>query len=843
VERKHNTHAKWYYDLTFPGMDMRMSEDAIDPRLLVDSVGTDGRFEGSARVFPGFGGESVHGVPAPSAATTIQSIANISFVKYVSIRKGVTPYALRGLVMFGDNPAADGKALYFAYRDSDTGLSDVVLLEDFKSWTDFSPTSFESFDIAYLGRYAYFVNSGDTTSTIPTFQNKEVPYNKAFFWDYTINDWDRFIGGLQGRFLGMFPQRALAAVYNGPATATQNQSKDPYDTTGAGLTSGMPSGEYTVGVQLISRKHNLRSPIRWVTFPLGSTGTTNLRATVGFVRLPVDGGGATNQLNGNSNSLTAPIHWGIGHVDGFRIWRSVRNDSGVSAVSDPYEVAQRLYLLAEYVEKDVYTTGSGGESWRLSLTNDTFGSAPYDQSIPIISDDGLLSQEQYDAVFHEVGAALRMKRLIGFDGILLGVTDPREPTTPDEQWTEAERLQESFCWSHITQDEPENFPVLNYEELDDASERVLELFAGASAAFATTNMGIYRIVRAGTSLSITRIAYPLGCVSRGGACIVGDTLYVVTHTGVKEIDGATGEVRNVRLLNRLVFDDNRWAGSLSSIQVGYDAFAGAVVFLNTSLNEMVLLWESTGAVTRIVDAPWMFMASGPDVETDNGAQRVYLVDALGKSHTIDAFRAAGKITMCGAGASDTVNGTITTDTVNTIIDSAATFPADVVGFKVYVMSGDLLDESATITVRDSGTALTISGLSGSLGVGDRYSIAPIVVNIRLHRLSGYGSDDPFVRKVASNMMASLARLGGETGGSDINAFLRLGLHAGSEGEELVANTVRISATTDQVVVRASRARNKLYPFIGSHGSNMDYEVDAVLVQGQLSRSEAESRRG
>jgi hypothetical protein len=841
-ERREDPQAKWYYEARFPGMDMRMDENAVDPRMLVDAVGVDGRFEGSVRTFPGFGAQSVHGVPSPEVGvTTIESIDNISLVKYVSLRKGTTPHSIRGLMMFGDNQAGTGKALYFAYRDSDTGVSDVIMLEDFRDWDDFRPDTFEDFDITYLGRYAYFVNSGDIVTTLPSFSDKAVPYNKAYFWDFKVNDWDKYVGDFQGRFMGTLPERILATDVNDVGGGGLDPSDDVMDVTGAGLTSNMASGEYTVAVELISRKHNLRSLLRLGTFRLGESGTTNLRATISRVRLPDSGGGSTNQIQGNSQTLTAAIHWGIGHVDGFRLWRSPRNDLGSVTVSSQYQTTQHLYLLANYIEKDFYDSATGAQSWRLSLSNDAFGAAPFDFSVPVISDDGLLTQLQYDAVANEVGAAPRMKRLVGFDGMLVGVTDPREPTTPDQDWKNVERLPEALCWSAISQGETENFPVLNYEELDDPSERVLGLFAGSTAAFAVTNMGIYRILRAGTSLSVSRIAYPLGCVGRFAACVVGDVLYVVTRTGVKEIDGATGEVRNVRLLNRLVFDDKRWANTLSSVQVGYDGFAGAILFLNTSLHELVLLWESTGAVTRIVDAPWSFIASGPDVKTNNGAQRAYLVDSAGKSHTVDAFREAGKATMCGAGASETVNGTVTSISSTNIIDSTATFPVGCVGFKCYILSGVRDGESVDITVRNSATNLSVSGLSGALAVGDRYSIAPVVVTLRFARLAGLGADDPFVRKIASSITASLSDLQGETSSNDVNAYVYMGLHSGSA--ELVSEPVRVNAVPDQVAVRANVAKTKLFPFIASYGSNMDFEVDALLVQGQLTPSEAETRQG
>lgn len=846
-ERQHDPQAKWFYEPKFPGSDMRMSPNSVDPRMLVEAIGVDGRFEGSIRTFPGFGAESIHGVPAPkSGVTTIPSITNISLVKYVSLRKGTTPHALRGLVMFGDNQAGTGKALYFAYRDSDTGVSDVVMLEDFKSWDDFRPDTFEDYDITYLGRYAYFVNSGEVFANgtfLTTLTNKAMPYNKAYFWDFKVNDWDKYVGGLQGRIMGALPERVLATDLNDVGGIGLNPGDYAFDTEViGGADPVLAGGEYTFAAELISRKHNLRSYLRWATIRAIGTPNSSLRWLIDRNRLPDSGGGSVNQIQGNANGATVPVHWGIGHVDGFRLWKSPRNDQGASLISGKYRATQHLYLVRGYEEKDLYNNGSGIQTWQFRYTNDgSFDVPPYQRSVQAMSDDGLLTQMQYDAVANEVGAAPRMKRIVGFDGMLIGVTDPREPVTPDQDWKHVEQLPEAICWSAISQGEAENFPVLNYQELDDPSERVLGLFAGSTAAFAVTNMSIYRILRAGTSVSMTRVAYPLGCVGRFAACAVGDVLYVITRTGVKEIDGATGEVRNVRLLNRLVFDDKRWAGTLSSVQVGYDGFAGAILFLNTSLHELVLLWESTGAVTRIVDAPWSFIASGPDVKTNNGAQRAYLVDSAGKTHTVDAFREAGKATMCGASASETVNGSVTSGSATHIIDSTASFPVGCVGFKVYILSGARAGETATIAVRNSGTDLTVSGLSATLTTGDRYSIAPVAVHVRLPRLSGMGADDPFVRKIASNITASLNDLQGEVSTNDVNAYVYMGLHSGSS--ELVVNPVRVSSVTDQVVVRANVAKNKVYPFLASYGSNMDFEIDALLVQGQLSASEAESRQG
>jgi hypothetical protein len=840
--RQTDNEAKWFYSAQFPGMDMRMDENATDPRLLVDAVGIDGRFEGSLRVFPGFAGSDVHGIPSPTpGVTVIEELHNIGLVKFVSIRKGTGPHTLSGLIFFADNTAGTGKAIHFAYRDSETGTSDVITLEDTRNWADFRPTTFEEYDLTYLGRYAYFVNSGNTTSLISSFQNKEVPYNKAYFWDFKVTSWDGYEGGFQQRLMGLLPQRALGTPVNelnsDDAFDLQTASEPDFD--GGAFEPFLPAGDYTGAIEIISKKHNLRSFFRIASEDVRSTHGQTLRWR--FTRIkPVFQTAAANQLRGPSNSsLTAAIHWGIAHADAVRLWRTPRDDSGVATVS-LYVPTSRFYKIRE-LELGRYDAASGIQLWTVLLVENEDLSNPVLQKIGTTPDSGILAGEEYDPVYHEFGSAPRMKRLIGFDGILIGVTDAREPATVEQTWTKTERIPEAFCWSAIHLNEPENFQTLNFEELDDPSEKVLSLHAGASAAFGVSNMGIYRMVRAGTGLTITRVAYPNGGVSRFGQIAVGDTLYVVTRTGVKEIDGTTGEVRGVRLLNRLVYDDKRWADSLESVHVGYDGYAGALLFLNTTLHELVILWESTGAITRVIDCPWLHVASGPDVLTGGGSSRAYLVDSIGQVHTIDAAREAGKVTMFGADFDETVNGTITEASSTEIIDSAAAFTSKARNFNVYILSGDLEGEQATITDVPNATTLTVSGLSGPLSIGDRYSVGPIIVSVRFPRLTGMGADDPFVRKVTSSMSVSIMEPRGEVNTNDVNAFIRLGLTDGTH--ERASGSVRVNTRPDQMNVRTNAGATRLFPFIESKGANMDYEIDALLVRGQLTASEAESRQG
>jgi hypothetical protein len=327
---------------------------------------------------------------------------------------------------------------------------------------------------------------------------------------------------------------------------------------------------------------------------------------------------------------------------------------------------------------------------------------------------------------------------------------------------------------------------------------------------------------------------------------VDNVLFIVTKAGVKSIDGNSGAIKSISAMDRIICDDREWAGSLDSVILEYDATIGALIFLNTTEKEAVILWEATGAVTRVVDCPWAFLVGGPNVKT-NGPQRAYFVMDDGTVSCIDGAREMGKRTMCGTGSSETVNGTVTAGTdADTIKDSTATFPANIVGHQVYMRSGTYKDESGLVTTRVSATELTLDAsnkLSGSPTVGDRYSIAPVITEVVLSQLEGedaHGRDviDPFSRKVGTSISIAFSRLGGEVDSDDDNAEVRMGFQKGLQ--PLTWVDVALNATPDSCVGRVNAGDTRLYPYLKFYGSNQDWEMQAVNVHGLLSLSEAQT---
>jgi hypothetical protein len=200
----------------------------------------------------------------------------------------------------------------------------------------------------------------------------------------------------------------------------------------------------------------------------------------------------------------------------------------------------------------------------------------------------------------------------------------------------------------------------------------------------------------------------------------------------------------------------------------------------------------------------------------------------------------GKRSMCGITGSETSNGAVTTLSATNIIDSGATFPVNCVGHKLYILDGNNEGDECTITVRNSATNVSVTGLSAATVVGDRYSVSPVVTRVVLPQLlSVQGDIDPFVRKVMTGMSVAFSDLGGEYAGA--NGKIIMGAKDGSV--TITSTQVAMDPTPDSCVGRVNAAATRLYPFVEVRAGNMDFEIQAILVNGVASSSEFQSRTG
>lgn len=815
------------YEFERPDADLSQDRSKVRMPYLVESVGTDGRFVGGLRVFPGMGNLVVHGLKTASASagTTVNwTLANIVLAKYVAIQKGLSEDVLRGIVMLADNAASSptGKALYFSYVDSSNGSADVIMLENFGTSgsnligeTNHRPTFSASsdYDIGFSKRYIYFVASGVTFADGNTY-----PFNRAYWWDFKQNTWETAASGMQRREAGLF-------YFNRTYATTDDATRVTTNFFPGGKAK---AGDYTFGVRAKSRKHGLRSRMASVLVNAGDGNYYEI--TAAKAASPVNAG----VFDPSAVYADSSLYWGLHHIDAFEIYASPVSpvNSAASQVGASFQLLGELHLVLPLSEKTTLSSTSVVGYVLKTGNPSSFISNLSDLAIAQI-------QDTFNPFLHAVGEMPRSSRCAWLDGVGYTIADVYAKASPELGFYENNNLADTLRWSSIVTGESENFPFSNVYRPDDPGEKFLGLEGSGDYMFAVTTNSVYRALRNGSSLSVTRLHHKLAVPSRYAFCGVGNSLFVVTASGVKEIDGNTGGLQSLSQIDRVIFDTLQWASTLSSVHIEYDSVAGALILLNTSLDQCVILWEATGAVTRLEDCPYEFLCSGINPKTGLG-NRVYFVMTDGRILTIDTLRAMTGYCMCAGASGESVNGTVTPGSTSTSINfGSQVVPENIVGFKVYVTSGALKGESSTVTARGSATNITVSpAFSGAPAATDTIAFAPVVFRAVCPQYTGNGiATDTFYSKVGKTITASFTNI---TRGEGFN--VQVGMYRRTT--KLTGYDMPIDENPDDTVQYiGSPNGTQLYPYIECKRADMDFEVQALKVDGIVSGTEAETRNG
>lgn len=944
----------------FGGAGVNLQEDRSKVRMpfLVESVGTDGRFVGAIRPFPGFADDSLHGIPVWTGSNPT-TLTNVRLAKYVSIRKGLGNGVLRGIVFLADNyqdhdlvgastdyrwqasqvashtnsyylrhryaglsgyvdahlplpsdltlvidgvntartsgfnsatpltagqwgiattsgfsndlgsgeldnshagaiyyrhdaggtdpdTLADGyiKArltgwgVYFCYWDSDAGTSGCVQLDDLRMLEgDPLGTTLSDYDFACNDRYIYLV-TGERAS-------------RAYWYDFQHNSWQASTNTFASRYMGIYSPVELSKfqglqVNGGIVQFEPDDSENndfPY----------VPAGTYWGGIELMSRKHGLRTFMgvdRAVFADAGSgMSVEHFHFVAAGIGMPIYNN-TSDYIDGRwlSPSVT---YWGLSQWDAIRVWRRLKEDTANVLGSDlPFY--GRYFMEAEVNNSNNPWTDANAEavlgssiSYQEPLaftSNMTFAA----WNMYVWSSDTALAQgtNAYDPFVHEVGRVPESKRIECLDGMTVVIAKPRVFVNAEVDWFYDGQLSETIMYSSLVMGEKENFPITNVWRPSTPGETYHALLKAGDYVVAIGSAGVYRLLQNGTEMSGTTLVRGTGGVSRWGQTSVGASVFMVSPSGFKEIDTNTGSIRNLAALDRMIFDDRQWGSSLASIHVAYDATAGALILLNTVEDECIILWEATGAITTLEDCPWSFLTQGPDAKT-GGNQRAYFVTDAGVVHCIDALRTMPVKSMCGAGGGTDdilVNGTVaassTTTVINVTADGANDIPDDCLGFKVYFRSGENEGLSRTISVRNGDLQFTVSeALPSPPSAGDSISIAPIRFRVTCPQIQGGEGHDGFEYKRLQTVGAAFTEIeGGEGAGTfQVGAYKRTTKLAGLD--------IGYNEIPDQCLAYVNAAGTQLYPYIESTMADLDFELQALLTRSSLTGSEAESRQG
>lgn len=925
------------------GSDLARNRSKVRMPNLVESVGTDGRFIGAIRPFPGFADSSVHGIPAPT-------LTNIRLAKYVAIRKGLGDGILRGVVYLADNtqdvslngasslfewdpstqlnhensyflrsklhgaradarlpiPAGtvlvingtptsatgtfslgtpltagqwgtapafindkgDGKldddatlstiyyrnsaglspqsladdylkirlpgwAVYFSYWDSSTGTSATVELDNLRMLEgDPLGASLDEYDFACNGRYIYLV-TGKRAS-------------RAYWYDFAFTAWQNTFVGISNRYMGVYSPDTLEGFsdlqVNSGRIQLGSTSSEHHD-----LIPRIPVGTYWGGLELISRKHGIRSMLA-IDREVVKLANIHLNYVAIYTTMPWSPGG----INGRWLSHSVR-YWGLGQWDAIRIWRGLKQASDYSGVVTS-DVNYGAYFLEAEVNASnnpfdnpsiVTYTGDAGANITDSLIFE-HSTTPTWALFPFTSDQALAqSLNSYDPFMHEVGRVPESRRVVCLDGMTVVVAKPFVFANTELEWSYTGALSECLMYSSLAMGEVENFPTSNVWRPSQPGEVYHNLRVVGDYIAAIGSGGIHRLLQNGTELSGTTLVRGVGGVGRFSNASVGSSLFFVSRSGLKEVDMNTGSIRSMSAVDRMIFDERQWENSLAAIHMAYDATVGALILLNTTEKECIILWESSGAVTTLEDCPWSFLTEGPDAKT-GGTQRAYFIQSNGKASCIDGGRDMSVKSMCGAGGGTDdvlVNGTVAASSTTTIINVTASgsndIPDGLEGFRVYFRSGVNEGLSRWVSVRNGDLQFTVSeALPNAPATGDKISLAPIRFRVVCPQVMGTGGrPDSFERKKVNQIAPAFEAI---TGGEGDGTF-KVGVYRRTT--KLDGISVDYSVVPDKCWGQVGANGTQLYPYVESTMADLDFELQALLVRVGLTGSESESRQG
>lgn len=326
-----------------------------------------------------------------------------------------------------------------------------------------------------------------------------------------------------------------------------------------------------------------------------------------------------------------------------------------------------------------------------------------------------------------------------------------------------------------------------------------------------------------------------GLAGKEAAHTAGNSVFMVTNLGLVMLSGSNGNMGQISTANRILSID--WVNDLSTIKSAYDSLMDTSFFLHPGDSEMLQICHSTQAVSMLEGANFVGASSGLDIPTGLDV-RAHFVTKTGLV-VIPDLDEGGSGSMWALSSSYTLDGTTTTASAGGthILDSGATFHADMVGALAYMTSGANAGLARRITAMASGD-LTVSAFPNAIALGDRYSISPVPFSVRCWPLQDPDPrvlDEAFKRWKMVSVSLKVTDLGGFTGND--NDIWRLGTYRnGASSLTSGTSELDVSANPADSVASLVAAGIDVEPYIEQIACGVTFELTAAEIGVKMADS-------
>jgi len=368
------------------------------------------------------------------------------------------------------------------------------------------------------------------------------------------------------------------------------------------------------------------------------------------------------------------------------------------------------------------TVYDAGILWRESITTLTSDTSPWAIVAGSLSDVALIAaNEPYIVDLDLVGTPPQGGAIGWYDGVTFVAGDSQTGSAITE-----------LRFSPLADYRPEVFPA-NYVFKWSMEDGTVSRFCrAADFLYAWTPNTALRIAKLGTQMTITRTHAGRGLVARGAVSAVGRDMMAMTPTALMIVDGMEGTMNAVGAADGIVQTD--WASTLSSVFVVSDFKMGATFVVNasTAVEEALVLWHVSGAVTQLDDCNFVWGTEGPTPSTGS-ERRAFFITKYGR--ILYPAAATATNSMLGIDSTTvTVNGTATGGSTTTLVDSAMAgwTTAILKSAKVYAWTGGTDTDPEVREVSSvSGTTITVSAVwTTAPASGTVYTISPVPLKLR-----------------------------------------------------------------------------------------------------------------